>query len=533
MVMRWFGTSPSSSLSRTRAAIAALLTAGAALLTFAPYASPRPAFVDAEEFYVHHDHVIGTSLDLWVIATSEKTAARCEDVVLAEIERLRRIFSTYDPESDISRLNRATVPVPASAEMREVLHLYEFFERRAAGAFNGRLGELIRAWKQAQKTGIEPDEALLRPIVEAINAPGWKIDDTHRTVTRITNQALDLNSIAKGYIIQKAARAVLAYVPEVRGLLLNLGGDMSAWGHDVAGRPCWTIGIQDPFHPEENAVPLTAVHLQNKAIATSGAYERYYTVAGKRYSHIFDPRTGRPATGLASSTVIANDNVTANALATTLCVLSPAEGLGLAASIPGVECLIVDADGKRHASAGWQVLEIAQAPLNEPQDKGDKDIQAAKNKAADGWPDGYGVSISVTLPTLNDGKRYRKPYVAVWVENGDGKAVRSVAVWGNSPKYLKDLTFWWKIAKDDKDLVKAVTRATRAPGKYTLTWDGKDDKGKSLPQSAYTIVVEVHREHGAHLRQKGQIQCGTESATLTLERNAETEATVVEYARKK
>src|SRR5262249_3516554 len=131
------------------------------------------------------------------------------------------------------------------------------------------------------------------------------------------------------------------------------------------------------------------------------------------------------------------------------------------------------------------------------------------------------------------GMKYRKPYVAIWFENADAKAVRTIAVWGNNPKYTKDLTQWWKFAKDDAALVKAVTRATRNPRKYTLAWDGKDDAGKPLPQGTYTVFVEVHREHGKHLTQTGKIACAAEPAMLTLEKNAETDATVVEYAKKK
>ena len=88
------------------------------------------------------------------------------------------------------------------------------------------------------------------------------------------------------------------------------------------------------------------------------------------------------------------------------------------------------------------------------------------------------------------------------------------------------------LREDNRALVKAVTRATRAPGKYTIAWDGKDNAGKALPQGTYTIRVEVHREHGKHLYQTGKIVCGADPAKITLEKNAETEPTVVEYAKK-
>jgi thiamine biosynthesis lipoprotein len=514
-----------SCLTRSRLA-AVLLLCG----TFSWIALARDLHVPlqtpaVEEFYYHHDHIIGTSLDVWVVAPDEAAAGACDRAIREEIERLRSIFSTYDAQSEISRLNRSSGPVPASREMIEILRAYEVWQQRSHGAFNGQLGELVRVWRLAEKTSALPDAATLEGIVHKIGQPGWAIDNANHTVTRLTDQPLNLNSIAKGYIIQQAAAAARSKVPSLQGLLLNLGGDMAAWGHDAAGRAQWMIGVQDPFHPEDNAAPLTLLGLHDVAVATSGGYERYVTVAGQRYSHIFDPRTGQPARGIASSTVVARDNVTANALATTLCVLSAEEGLRLVAATPGAECLLVTADGKQVRSPGMKALE--QALPRQPV------VHAPANAAVDDWPAHYHVNITVTLPTIADTKKYRRPYVAIWIENADGKAIRTMQVWGNSPKYLKDLPQWWKFAKDDADLVKAVTRATRPPGKYSIVWDGKDDQGKTLPQGMYTIVVEVHREHGKHVRQAGKIDCAAAPAMVTLERNAETEATLVEYAEKK
>jgi thiamine biosynthesis lipoprotein len=478
------------------------------------------------EHYFHHDHVIGTSLDLWITATSETVALDAEQAILDEIERLRMVFSTYDLASEISRLNQSNGPVPASREMIDVLRLYETWQQRSHGAFNGQLGQLVRVWKEAEKTGIEPDAKTLSAIVAQLSQPGWAIDDANQTVTRLTQQPLDLNSIAKGYIIQKAAAAARAKAPRMLGLLLNLGGDMSVWGEDGDGQIGWNVGVQDPKQPQNNAAPLAAVKLNDLAIATSGGYERFYTVNGVKHSHLFDPRTGRSANGVASSTVVANDNVTANALATTLCVLSAAEGLKLVAATPGAECLLIDKDGTQHRSAGFAALEVA---LQDKQVEGKKEPEGD----AKSWPAGYQVNLTITLPNISAGKRYRKPYVAVWVEDETAKPVRTITVWGNSPRYWKDLPQWWKFARNDNDLVKAVTRATRSPGKHQIVWDGKDDKGKPLPQGTYTFHVEVHREHGKLVRQTGKLACGAEDATVTLERNAETEPTLIEFARKK
>jgi thiamine biosynthesis lipoprotein ApbE len=542
------------SQTRRRLAIALFLLCGS--FSWIVVASHRPAFsgnISPTEFYFHHDHVIGTSLDLWVTASEESAADAAEQTILGEIERLRRIFSTYDPQSEISRVNRTQDPVAVSPEMIEVLRQYESWQDRSHGAFNGQLGKLVSVWQTAEKTQQEPDAATLRRIVYQICQPGWRIDEANLTVTRLTDQPLNLNSIAKGYIIGKAGALARERVPSMTGLLLNLGGDMYSWGQNQQGRPGWDIGVQDPHHPEDNAPVLARVRLRDSAIATSGGYERFYTVQGKRHSHIFDPRSGQSATGSASATVIAKDNVTANALATTLCVLTPEEGLRLIGSLPGVECFLVAADGRQLRSPGFAAFELPlirrevsvaaqdkgdkkddkkpeQKDDKKPEQKDDKKPEQKDEKKA--WPDAFEASISVTLPNIAAVK-YRRPYVAIWVANADAKPVRTVAVWGNNARYFKDLPEWWKFARNDNNLVQAVTRATRAPGKYSLVWDGKDDKGNALPQGTYTIFVEVHREHGKLVRQTGKLVCGPEPTQLTLDANAETGATIVEYRKKK
>ena len=488
-------------------------------LGFAATASAYSAQeVDPKEYSFHYDHVIGTSLDVRLVADNPRDALVAEQVILDEIERLRLVFSTFDPTSELSWLNRATGPVPVSADMLEVLRAYEVWQSQSNGAFNGRLGELVRIWQLAEQTGIEPDPAALARLVDRITEPAWAIDDASGTVTRLGDQPLNLNSIAKGFIIDRAFASAFAKAPSLRSLLLDLGGDLR-----ISNGAHWLVGVQDPSRPEDNASPLTGVRINYGAIATSGGYLRSYVVHGKPRSHLFDPRTGRSADGNASATVIAGDNVTANALATTLCVLPPEEGLRLIAATPGMECLLVTASGQQVRSLGFVNFEIPLPKISSP--------SLAANAVA-AWPDGFQVTIAIELPKIASPK-YRKPYVAVWIEDAKGKPVRSLAVWGNSPKYLRDLFDWWKFAQGNSGLIKAVTRATRQPGKYSLVWDGNDDAGTAVEQGTYTVKVEVHREHGKHLIQSGKIRCEGVAAKTSLAKNAETEITVVEYGKTK
>jgi thiamine biosynthesis lipoprotein ApbE len=498
---------------------------GAAALAPAVTAThPRTA---AETYSVHQDHVLGTSLDLCVAVPGPAHAAAAERAALVEIERLRLVLSVYDPASELSRVNRSDVPVPVSPEMAEVLRAYEYWHKKTGGAFCGQLGRLARTWRDAEITGELPSAAALARTVYDLRSPGWHLDGAASTVRRTTDQALDLNALGKVYIIGKATAAVRTAVPSVTGLLVNLGGDVFAWGVPSGGTG-WAVGVQDPFNHHDNAPPLGGIRLKNQAVASSGGYRRFYTVAGTRYSHILDPRTGYPAGAVAGCTVVADDNLSANALATALCVLSPEAGLRLVRSTSGAECLIVAADGTRFQTPGLELLPVTRA--GRPVAADPKDRKDGKKDSP--WPDGYQVTVAVELPKI-EATRYRRPYTAVWIEDDARKAVRTLAVWGDAPKYLRDLSDWWKIAKGDADLVKAVTRATRGPGKYNLVWDGNDDKGNALPQGTYTVRVEVHREHGKHLRQSGKIDCKEDDAAVKLDKNEETGETAVEYGKKK
>jgi thiamine biosynthesis lipoprotein ApbE len=497
--------------SRVAAALGVLLTGIVVLVAVPGGAAPQP-----REFWFHHSQILGTSLDLAVVAAHPDDAERAEQAILAEIERLRRILSTYDSASEIARLEQQRRASRCSPELIEVLRLYEQWQGRTGGALNGQMGTLIGCWKAAEMSGVEPDAASLAQMVEQIRLPGWRIDGS--SVVRLTGQALNVNAIGRGYILGKAADAARC-VAGVRGLLVDMGGDLAIWGDNVAADP-WLVGVADPARPEENARPLAILRLDRGAVATSGSYQRYHQVGGRRYSHIFDPRTGRPADAGRSATVVAADNVTANALATSLCVLSPEESLRLIATVPGAACLLVTADGRHIRSPGWDRWEVPTPTA----------VETPQPVNAEGaWPKDYQVMLTLTLTAQPDAKRFRRPYVAVWIEDADGKTVRSLSVWGNSSRWQPTLSTWWKVAKNDSALVKTVSRATRAPGKYQLAWDGKDDQGKPVVQGAYIVRVEVIREHGKHVYQTGAIDCLAEPAKTTLKKTVENDDTAVEY----
>ena len=258
-------------------------------------------------------------------------------------------------------------------------------------------------------------------------------------------------------------------------------------------------------------------------MATSGGYARYCTIAGRRFSHIIDPRSLWPVDDLTSATVAAGDCLTANALSTAACVLGGARGSSLAQSF---------ADGHLIAAANgqfWSGGSLSGASTASSLASGRTQLSASSQPAA--WPAAYQVTLNLALKAPTGGRGIKRPYVAMWVEDSTGKPVRTLSVWGNQPKYVRELSAWWRASNANQGNVRSVTRATRGAGKYSVVWDGLDDNGKALPTGGYKVLIEINREHGGHVSGSAVIACGgQEKRSATIRATSESDETTIEYA---
>lgn len=465
------------------------------------------------------EDVLGTSFELKVHAKSREAAASIEGRILKEIDRLAKVMSTYDPESEVSKLNARPVEsgeaIELSRELRDVLIEAESVGRASRGAFNAYLGESIALWRQAAKDNRLPDSSAVAEAASRARA-GFRMrrQNRRRVLSRQAAGRFQLDAIAKGAMMDRAVRAALRSFPDCPGLLLDIGGELLAYG-EVS----WEVGIANPRRAEDNAPPLARVALRNLAIATSGAYARGMTIEGKEYSPIIDPRTGAPAVGVRSATVICGRASTADALATALCIMTPEEGLAMIEQRSEAVCLIVDERGAVHRSRGFQALESGAASAREP---------------SGAWPDKERVVVEFELRNSDTAggssgrrRRFKRHFVAVWVEDAAGRRVRLLAIWAQrgEEKYIRDLNDFWKHGwvlsgeGDDPLKIRSVSRATRKPGRYRLAWDGRDDAGKSMPPGRYTIRIDVNREHGPpngrerHTTAAVVIDCGGKPAS--------------------
>ncbi len=153
---------------------------------------------------------------------------------------------------------------------------------------------------------------------------------------------------------------------------------------------------------------------------------------------------------------------------------------------------------------------------------------AAEAPATKAWPKDYQVTLTLTIRKSSARKDHR-PFVAVWAEDEQGQPVRTISLWANERKYFKDLSMWWKFAKDKLDMVRAVTRATRPAGRYTIAWDGLDDAGKPVPPGKYKICVESNREKGTHSTGSVVITCAADKAEGKIDATREYEDVPVMY----
>ena len=467
------------------------------------------------------ENVLGTSLEMKFATASDAEAARAETAALAEFERVGKILSGYDAASEFNRwLKTAGEPVRVSPELFETLSLFAEWRARSHGALDPAAQIVATLWKQAAAQQRIPTQAELQTAITTIQQPHYQLDAATQTATRLSAAPLILNSFAKSYIINRAADVAMKAV-KLDGVVINSGGDLV-----VRGALAESVRIADPQADAENDAPLATLRVSNRAVATSGNYRRGITINGRWYSHLVDPRTAQPVDHVSSATVVAPQATDAGALATTFCVLQPAESARLAATMPGVEYLLITKTGARLESKGWHALEAPAAPRANPKPA----------LAAQAWDQSFELTINFELARIDD-MRARRPYVAVWVEDKDKFPVRTIALWYQKPKWLPDLKSWsrgdrMRSLAEGSDLASSVSSATRSPGKYTLKWDGKDNKGNFVAAGRYTVFIEAAREHGTYQLMRQEMDFKGVAAQANLPGNPEIAAAALDYRKK-
>jgi thiamine biosynthesis lipoprotein ApbE len=465
----------------------------------------------------HFDHILGTSMDLKIIANTFELAEKAEKVVLDEIKRLNKILGSFDSATEFSLWQKTMYEaIPVSDELHSVLQSFDLWNVKTSGVIQSAAEEINQLWKSAAAENKLPSKDQLDEAAAKANQAHWELGEG--TATHVTDAALRLHTFAKSFIMDQASEKAMKE-KGVEGLVINIGGDLM-----VKGNYTEKIALSDPRNSAENAEPLAFIQVNNAAVATSGDYRRGVEINGEKYSHVVDPRTALPAAEIISATVIHPDAVTAGALATAFNVLTIAESKALALSIPGTEFLLMDRAGQITTSENWsnQLIstdnEVAKSAVS---------MVNLKEKL---WNANQELLINFELAKFEG--RFRRPFVAVWIEDEAHKPVRRMALWYNKPRWLPDLRSWYAAQRASEIDVTSITGATRPAGNYSLVWDGKNDAGQLVNQGKYTVFVEAAREHGTYQLIKQEMNFDGKSKDQVLPGNEEITSASLAYRNK-
>jgi len=442
------------------------------------------------------DNVLGTHFELSIWGGNPDAADRAEAAALGEIDRLSASLSSYDPTSELSQLNKETART-VSKPLLTVLSRCEELRLKSMNSLSCRVGGLLEQWRQAEKSQTLPSSPKVRLLAGRLKRAEVQINSETRAVSRPAEVIFNVNSLAKGYIIDQALIAARKAAPNVKGLLLNIGGDVGALGTGPHG---------GQWHAAAGASAKSdTVAFQNGAVATSGRSGRDYVINGEHFSHVISPQDGWSTDHVAFVTVYAPNAMTADAIATALMVMEIGDGLALAASEEGVEAQITAKDGHLFSTKGWRNLTLAEDG----------------KRSASAWPQGFTFEVDLKIPE-HDVADYRRPYVAAWISDTDRNLVRILLLAGDSSRWMEENYYWQRrVGRTAGSLIDAISEPTRKPGDYTLTWDGFDYEGTAVPAAPYILNIEAAREHGDHQLERVEIEFGDTPFSKTLPTGAE------------
>lgn len=278
-------------------------------------------------------------------------ANKAIDEVMGRITQLENMMTINAPGSEIDRLNSnsGSSSVKLSKESLYVIKTATKFASLSNGAFDITVGPLVKAWGIFTDHPTVPTQNKINNLLKLVNYKDIDIDENNMTGRLVnTGESIDLGGIAKGYAGDEAISIYKKY--GIKSAYINLGGNVVVLGNKPDGTK-WKIGVQNPR--AANGAYIGILSISDKAIVTSGDYERFFEKDNKRYHHILDPKTGYPAdSGLIGISIIADKSIDADALSTSAFVLGLENGMKLIESLKGVEAVFITADKKVYITSG-------------------------------------------------------------------------------------------------------------------------------------------------------------------------------------
>ncbi|AMR41946.1 FAD:protein FMN transferase [Elizabethkingia anophelis] len=287
--------------------------------------------------------LMGSRFQITLVDKDSISAEQNIDKAVAEITRIENLISEWRPETQISQVNQNAGIKPIKVD-REVFDLTKkglYFSKLTDGAFDISIVAMDKIWKFDDSMDELPSEQAIKESVRNVDYRNIILDSTNSTIfLRNPGMKIGFGSIGKGYAADKTRDLMKSM--GVKAGIIDASGDISTWGTQPDGKP-WAIGINNPFNDHKMAAIL---YFKENSVTTSGSYEKYAEIHGKRYSHIMNPKTGYPSTGLTSVTITGPNATMANGFSTSVMVLGEKEGLKLLKQFPEYHYLLITDKGK-------------------------------------------------------------------------------------------------------------------------------------------------------------------------------------------
>ena len=311
--------------------------------------------VNSQQIYKQTLKLMGSRFDITVVANDSLQGHKYINDAIEEISRIERLISSWDPKSQTSEVNRnaGIKAVKVDKELFDLIERSIAISKMTDGAFDITYASMDKIWKYDGSMIQMPSEDVIKASVRKIGYQNIILNKEATTVfLKLEGMKMGFGAIGKGYAADKAKDLLMA--KGVPAGIINASGDMNTWGLQPNGEQ-WKVAITNPM---DKSKAYGLLPISDGAVVTSGNYEKFVEFNNVRYSHIIDPRTGYPATGIISVTVFAPKAELADALATSVFVMGRDVGLNRINQLPNVECIIIDEQGNVFTSNNIKIDRI-------------------------------------------------------------------------------------------------------------------------------------------------------------------------------
>ncbi len=314
--------------------------------------------MSTERVYFKSIPSMTSHLDIAIVydLAKEKEANLLIEEGYAEANRLINIISAWQSNTELYAVNQAAGEhaVKVCDELFYLIKRSIKISELTSGLFDVTFASIDKVWFFDKPMNALPTAEQITHSVRNINYKFIELNDDEKTIF-ITNKGtkIELGAIGKGFIAQKMMQKLRSL--GVSGGLVNAGGDLITWGKNENG-DVWPVAISDP---EKKSKEIGFLKMENQAVATSGSYERFALINGKRYSHIIHPKTGHPVSGIQSVTVISRDAELCDAIATSVFLLGVEKGMEFINGFDDLQCFLIDEGGNYHYSENLKKVNYA------------------------------------------------------------------------------------------------------------------------------------------------------------------------------